>query len=435
MSAVKHTDILFRTGGVTTLRYGRPFIGYRRDGSEPSSYTFTRADSTTCATYVDADGNVRTAASGKLRLSYVDTALAGTWDACGLLLESSRVNLCLQSQNFGTTWVAAGTPTRSAAAATCGIVDLDLIGDDDAAGQEYYSQNITFTADAVKAVSLFVKKGTSAAAGGSEIVLNDTTASSVKLDAVITWSGSVPSVAIQSSKGTLLRTVRLAGDVYRLEFQTLSVTAANTNNLAVYPVSVTNQTGNLYAGGVQCENGSFSTSYIKTTTATVTRAADQLSFPRGFGLSDMTVYAKIARPPWADASGSLAALDDLYLFQVATGPPTFNLPSLNAARTVSCYGSGATAATASLPAGSTISLCGQVTSLSSGAQSRLDVGSGFGSYTSAGSAYTSWGSTETDVYVGRRGATAYSQINGLVIDVIVARGLFTLAEMAACPTP
>jgi hypothetical protein len=49
----------------------------------------------------------------------------------GLQVMPSTTNLCLQSSNFGTTWAAIGTPTRSAAADYCGDVALDLRKDAD----------------------------------------------------------------------------------------------------------------------------------------------------------------------------------------------------------------------------------------------------------------------------------------------------------------
>lgn len=432
MAAVRHEDVLFRSGGACLLANGRPWYRGPYDRNEPDTYTFTRADAATCATFVDRDLTIRKAAAGKLRASWYDTDSDGVADVCGLLLESSRVNICLQSEDFGTTWAAVGTPTRSAGALTCGALSMDLLGDDSGAAIELYRQNVTPTGTAVKAYSVFVSKGSSAPTTGSEVSVYDTVALAYRLRAWITWSGTVPVVAIQGGAGTLLRTVRLASNVYRLEFQTTSCTTAVAHTLEVIPANTAAEQGNIYVNAVQFEDAPYPSSYIKTTTVAVTRAAEQLSFPRGVGLDDMTVYAKIVRPAWADASGALGGLDDLYLFQLAAGPPTFNLVCLDSARTVSCFGRG-TAATAAVPAGTTVSLCGQVRNYTTGPQTRLDVGAGagFGSYSTAGTASTDWGSANTDIYVGRRADTAFSQFNGLVVDLVLARGLFTLAEMQA----
>src|SRR5690349_13582031 len=104
---------------------------------------------------------VSSAAINTLRDShYILNPATGLYER-STLSEIGSTNLCLQSENFGTTWAAIGTPTRTAAATTAIGVSLDLIGDDDAAGLEGYSQTITFTSDAVKAVSVFVKQGSS----------------------------------------------------------------------------------------------------------------------------------------------------------------------------------------------------------------------------------------------------------------------------------
>lgn len=198
----------------------------------------------------------------------------------GFLQEQASPNLVLQSENFGATWLVSGTPTRSAAAKYCGSVALDLIGDDDAAAAEGYVQDFSFTADAVKAVSAFVARGSSTS---SIFGIYDSTAGIWRLRAEISWSGGVPSVAIAAGPlGTHVSTEALGGGVYRLLFTTTSVTAANTNSARIYPATnlagAVANTGTLYIGGVQAENSTICTSYIPTTTAAVTRNEDLLSY-------------------------------------------------------------------------------------------------------------------------------------------------------------
>lgn len=208
------------------------------------------------------------------------------------LIEGQRTNLVLRSENFGTTWTANGSPTRSAAAHTASGVTLDLIGDDDAGAAESYSQNITFTGDAVKAVSVHMRAGTSPSASGNMVRLRDNTAAADRLLATITWSGGVPSVVM--STGTHLGTVLLAGGVYRFLFQSTSVTAANTNTLYCYGATTNvTTTGNVYAGGVQAENAPVPSSYIPTTSATVTRSADVPYLPFTAPPQAMTAYVRM----------------------------------------------------------------------------------------------------------------------------------------------
>lgn len=253
-------------------------------GNDPSviaGYSYSRAST---ASYTDASGVVRTAASGVLRDSHFIGGVRHT------LLEPSRTNRVIQSEDFGTTWVALGTPTRTPAAFTVSGISLDLIGDDDAGVLEGYTQNIAFSGAGNEAVSIYVAQGSSTS---SCIRLRDTTAGAQRLEAFVTWSGGLPSVT--TTVGTYLGYESLAGgSVFRLLFSNVNVTVVNTNQLQILPAAVSGlavtNTGTIYAGGVQVEDGTFPTSYIKTTTVTVTRAADALSFTGPS--SDGTIYSK-----------------------------------------------------------------------------------------------------------------------------------------------
>ncbi len=256
--------------------HGRDVLWWYRGGGSLRGYTFSRADT---ATTYGADGQVLSAASGLARTiwppsgNFPNQAIAQP----ALLLEGASTNLVLQSENFGTTWTAQGTPTRSAAAKTCGTVVLDLLGDDDGAALEYYHQNITFTGNAVKCVSVFWHPGTSIAAGGAAVVLRDTSAGADRLSATIQSDGSNGYPSVTASTGSLIDAWELANGVWRIAFLTSSVTAANTNNLRIQPVAVAAQTGNAYFGGIQAEDATVPSSYMPTTTATNTRVTDSLT--------------------------------------------------------------------------------------------------------------------------------------------------------------
>jgi hypothetical protein len=250
--------------------------------------TFTRATVATCRL---ASGLLKKVASGVPRSHYLASGEYG-----GYLAEGARTNRCLQSENFGTTWAATGTPTRSAAAASRGDLTLDLIGDDDAGALELYAQSVTFVGDGVKALSFFIKKGT---ATSSVIRLLDSTAVQDRGKIVITWTGDVPSLAVTTA--TLLDTESWGDGVYRVSVVTAAVTAANTNTIQVCPATdtsfVTTGTGTIYVGGMQAEDAAFASSYIPTTTASVTRDADVLTFPQAGNVSTTigTVYVEGGR--------------------------------------------------------------------------------------------------------------------------------------------
>lgn len=177
-------------------------------------------------------------------------------------------NLVLQSENFGVTWGVDNTPTRAAADITVGGIVLDALGDDNAAAVEGYKQTITFTGNANKAASIFTRQVTSVSSG---IRIIDNTAATNRLWAILTWSAGLP--VLTMSTGTFLGYDVIGSGVFRLLFQTTSVTAANSNELNIFPATTAglaiSDTGVVDFGGVQVENATAPTSYTKTTTAGV----------------------------------------------------------------------------------------------------------------------------------------------------------------------
>lgn len=250
--------------------------------------TFTRA---TVGSAIDRGGVLVNHAHSEPRYLWLDLDGDGIRETPHLLLEDARTNLVLQSENFGATWTTGGTPTRTAAAHTASGVSLDLIGDDDAAALEYYQQPVTFTGDAAKAFSIVLRPASSAS---SVLALADSTSGTNPLLAVITWSGGVPVVTM--ANGTFLGKEALADGAYRLLFSSTTVTAAHVNIIQVFPA--TNAalgvgfTGTVYAGGVQTENALFPSSYLKTTTGTVTRNVESCTFAFNGVPQAMTAYVK-----------------------------------------------------------------------------------------------------------------------------------------------
>lgn len=247
------------------------------------------------------------------------TGAAISQTSVGYLPEGAGTNLVLQSSNFGTTWTAIGTPTRSAAGAYCGDIALDLIGDDAAGVIEGYQQTVTFTGDGTKSFSFFVKQGTSAS---TVFQLYDLTAGSRALG-TITWSSGAP--VLTFSSGSQERAPEAMGNgVWRIFCLAPGVVAANTNRVQFYPatnlaVTDTASTGTVYIGGVQAENALFASSHIPTTTATVTRNADSLSVvTAGNVLTSVgSCYAEIAPKVIVGGGGAIylgASIGDAGLY-------------------------------------------------------------------------------------------------------------------------
>lgn len=197
----------------------------------------------------------------------------------GLQIMPATTNRCLQSSNFGATWVATGTLSYTHNAKHCGDVSIGLLGDIDAVVASNYAQNIAFAAtygNFMRGISLLIAQGDSSS---SVIVLRDTTASADRLLAAVTWSGGLPIVTMTT--GAFQRYYALGNGVFRLEFVTTTVTTANTNSLRIYPASDSaltgTSTGEIYAGGVQAEDFDFCSMLVPTTTAVVSRSEQNLT--------------------------------------------------------------------------------------------------------------------------------------------------------------
>jgi len=273
--SIRIQDVLLYATGECVLKFGA--LSWRTAPREDTIEVHAR---NSLGYYIDKNGVLKTAGREVPRIQWEDTDGDGIRDTPFLLVGPRRTNLCLESEDLGTTWAAIGSPTRSAAAHTAAGVSLDLIGDDDASVAEGHSQVVAFAADGVQAVSVFVKEGTSAPASGSEIIVRDTTAALDRMHATYTWSGGVPTVVM--SAGTEVRSPeKLKDGVYRLHLATAGVVAANTNQVEIYPCrkGTVADTGNVYIGGIQVEDATAPGPYMKTTTTAFTGYADDLYFP------------------------------------------------------------------------------------------------------------------------------------------------------------
>lgn len=386
------------------------------------SLSLTRA---TGRTVVDSTGRVATIVHSQYPWSSVYNSAESVWEPT-LDVRPQTTNLCLRSEDFGTTWAAIGTPTRTAAAKAIGQVSLDLIGDDAAGTLEGYSQVTAFTGNAVKTVSLVLAAGTSTS---TVLRLRDTTASANRLLATIAWSAGVPTVTMTT--GTNIGTIAMANGGYRFQFQTTSVTAANTNQLEVYPATTSAlavaNTGTVYAGGVQVENAVAPGPYNKTLGSTVTSNRDLLSASVTLPLSDFTVYLRIARPHWAGLTTGWPG--DFGLFGPATAVTYgswalyFDPVGQNMRSLINQAGSGAFASQA-IPATPFMDVCAQFTGITSAPKTRIDVGGGFSAYSSTIAPISQWESATTYL-----GGDASSSAGASIRKAIIAPGLRTLAEM------
>jgi hypothetical protein len=127
------------------------------------------------------------------------------------------------------------------------------------------------------------------------------TALADRLLAEITWSGGVPSAAMTT--GMLDEIETLADGVFRICMRATATTAANTNQLQIYPATDAatlgvGATGNIYVGGIDCTDYVFATPHIPTTTVAVSRTGDAVyDSPNLFD----TPHMKVA-PSWINST-------------------------------------------------------------------------------------------------------------------------------------
>ncbi len=266
-------------------------------GSLPSGLTFAR---TGTATYHDSSGLIQTAATNTPRFDYNPTSCAGTCTMRGLLIEESRTNLLLQSSTFGTTWVNSGlTLTANSTTSPSGATDADTLQSTTGGNNNTnnISQAVTLLANTAYTLSFYVKNSSALRSVYEVDALNSgTTGKSVTID----WTGTVPS----ASGGTV---TALPNDWYRVSVSfTTNASDGGAATVLYYP-SITLDNGFVYLWGAQLEAGSTPTSYIATTTTTVTRNEDSLSidnFATWFNATTWTAIIDLSRPIYEAASSS-----------------------------------------------------------------------------------------------------------------------------------
>jgi len=242
------------------------------------SPTFTRA---TTATTVNSAGLIVSVASGVPRSYYDPTTLA----YMGYLAEGLRTNLCLQSNSFTTTWTNSGglAATQNQTGPDGATSAWTMTG----TGAQSQTQSITLTA-ATYTYSRFVKK----TVGATQFPVIRVSASPLTALATIDTNNGVATVWTSQVGGWTIVTSSATcksfnADYWRVELTFLATAAAWLAEWwPLANVTATQSSGTLGGGtgtsvcyGAQLEAGAFASSYIPTTTASVPRNADVLTYP------------------------------------------------------------------------------------------------------------------------------------------------------------
>jgi hypothetical protein len=285
-----------------------------RKGPTP---TFTRAST---ATFVGSDGLIQSAAVNAARFDHDPVTLASK----GLLIEESRTNLLLQSQTFGTTWTAAnlnttGTPAYlNVATAPDGTTTADKIIGTVAVSTHQFRQSVTLVSGTVYSITCYFKAAEQQFASIAAFGVANGSADWVSLfnisssPAAGTFNGFTSTSVTSSGNGwvrcTVVFTATASGS---LEIRLGGASAASGINPHIY---LGDGTSGIFAWGAQLEAGTFPTSYIPTTTASVVRSVDLCSitgsdFTLVYNESEHTLFAEVSAMSHANF-GSYLSFDN-----------------------------------------------------------------------------------------------------------------------------
>jgi hypothetical protein len=206
----------------------------------------------------------------------------------GLLVEEARTNNILQSQDLTTAWAAnRGTISSNTTVAPDGTTTADRFVENTAIGVHGPVQTPVTTSAAAWTASGFFKAGsrsvivmrfqdysTGLDGVGAEFNLSTGTISS---PAVVVGAFTSPSATISNVGGGWYRcTVTGTANTAQCSFRVEACTTTGGFSAVFFGGSSYTGDGASYfdSWGYQIESGSFSTSYIPTTTAAVTRSAD-----------------------------------------------------------------------------------------------------------------------------------------------------------------
>ena len=265
-------------------------------------YTIAHTGRASTATYYDSTGTIRTAASGQPRYTYNPSLLTA---APKLLLEAAATNLVTYSEQFdNAAWTKTrGSITANATTAPDGTVSADKFTEDTQSGSHTIrnATAITITSPTTLTASIFAK-----AAEGNYIIIGIGDGGGV----------NISRSTFDLSKGSTDTNVTAAANVSAPDPEIIyvgngwyrcSVTAtvsnvttaqawyfkgANSNANAGY---VGDGVSGIYVWGAQVETGYAPTSYIQTTSAAVTRAADTSTSAAGSRAADVYSSSQVTR--------------------------------------------------------------------------------------------------------------------------------------------
>jgi hypothetical protein len=235
--------------------------------------TFTRADASTCATYFDSSGVLRTAAANIPRIDYDPATLV----CKGLLIEESRANLLLHSRDVTqAAWGKSDVTTTRNQIGIDGVASTACLITEGSAGTAYHLQGVAVSAGATITVSVYIKRSNT-----DWVSIN---AVDPAFNGGAGWfnllTGVVGATAANGTGTSVSSSMIPAGNGwFRCSVTSIPSGAYTTGRIQLQSAtgnsSYTRVSGATYIlDAAQVEVGAFPTSPIITTAAAVTRAAD-----------------------------------------------------------------------------------------------------------------------------------------------------------------
>jgi hypothetical protein len=256
--------------------------------------TFTRASG---GSYTGADGLIKYAGVNEARFDHNPT----TGESLGLLVEESRTNLSLRSEEFNDAyWLKLRSSiVANIIVAPDGTMTGDKLVEDTATNSHFAARTETTTNTIPITWSVFVKAGERSFL--NFVVRESTTfarSAFVIFNLVLGTVGTITTTGGASSASATITPV--GNDWYRCSL-TCILGGTDTNSQVLWQLYTTTNvyvgdgTSGIYIWGAQFEQGSFPTSYIPTEGSTRTRAADSASitgknFSEWYRQDEGTVY-------------------------------------------------------------------------------------------------------------------------------------------------
>jgi hypothetical protein len=239
------------------------------DGS--GDLSVTRA---TTATRVNSAGLIESVASNVPRLDYTNGSCPS------ILVEPQRTNLITYSQQFdNSNWVKTNvTVTANSTTSPDGTANADTLTSTSTVAQSIF-QNNTILANTPYTFFIFVKKDNNETRF-PEFVLRTTGVSFV--EQYVQLNTKTGATAIRFATGGTSHKVESFGSYWKVMLTNIGLLDVNVLTSIVPAASdvigtFNPQIGSIITWGAQLEAGSYATSYIPTTSASVTRNADVIS--------------------------------------------------------------------------------------------------------------------------------------------------------------